>query len=67
MTYPENKNDKCDQVKQIVECDGWMADLGCEKECELQEWTGRYGGRNLCRKCAMRLKADSKAWARLTR
>lgn len=47
-----------EETHNRVKCDGWCADLGCEKVCEKQEWSGRYGGKNLCKKCADRWQKD---------
>jgi len=53
--------------KELVKCDGWSADLGCNQVCRPSEWPGEYGGRQLCPQCAQRLIDDGKAWAWLTR
>ena len=55
------------QYVRVVKCDGWASDLGCDKVCIPTEWTGKYGGRQLCPKCAQRLKDDNRSWAWLTR
>lgn len=52
---------------EMVPCDGWAADLGCDKVCRPADWPGRYGGRNLCEQCAERLHADNRRWTWLTR
>lgn len=51
---------------KLVKCDGWAADLGCDKECVKQEWLGRYGGKHLCPQCIKRLEDDSAAWRWIT-
>jgi hypothetical protein len=51
----------------LVKCDGWAADLGCDRICAPTNWTGQYGGRQLCAQCARRLADDNWRWAWITR
>ena len=51
---------------QMVQCDGWAADNGCDTVCLPPSWPGQYGGKKLCPQCAQRLNDDNRAWSWLT-
>jgi hypothetical protein len=53
--------------KELVKCDGWGADLGCDGTCVKTKDVWRYGGRQLCGQCAKRLEDDNRHWAYITR